>query len=163
VAPDAQGARQHIILAVGNDGQFAKFCAVAGHPEWATDPRFATNKARVLHRHTLVPLLETALRTRIKADWLATLEQAKVPCGPINSLADVFADTHVLSRDMVQTWDHPLNPALQLVASPLKLSATPVVAQHPPPLLGQHTRQVLAEVLALSPTRIDALVQSGVV
>ena len=163
VAPDAQGTTQHIILAVGNDGQFAKFCAVAGHPEWAADPRFATNKARVLHRQTLVPLLETALRSRTKADWLAALEQAKVPCGPINSLADVFADTHVLARDMVQTWDHPLNPALQLVASPLKLSATPVVAQHPPPLLGQHTRQVLAEVLALDPTRIDALVQSGVV
>jgi crotonobetainyl-CoA:carnitine CoA-transferase CaiB-like acyl-CoA transferase len=162
VAPDAQGAAQHIILAVGNDGQFAKFCTVAGHPEWAADPRFATNKGRVLNRTTLVPMLEAVLRTRPKADWLAALEQAKVPCGPINNLADVFADVHVQARDMVQTWHHPLNPALQLVASPLKLSATPVVAQHPPPLLGQHTREVLTDVLGLSTAHIDALAQSGV-
>lgn len=163
VAPDNQGTAQHIILAVGNDGQFARFCAVAGHPEWAADLRFATNKERVLHRQVLVPLLEAVMRTRTKADWLGALEHATVPCGPINNLAEVFADPHIQSRGMVQTWHHPLNPALQLVASPIKLGATPVAATHPPPLLGQHTRQVLTEVLGLDAARVDALARAGVV
>lgn len=163
VAPDDQGHPQHIILAVGNDGQFAKFCTVAGHPEWATDPRFTTNRERVRHRDTLVPMLEPVLRSRGKTQWLTALESAKIPCGPINNLAEVFADPHVQSRDMVHTWEHPLNPSLQLVSSPIKLSATPVSTQRPPPMLGQHTREVLASVLNCTPERIEQLAQAGVV
>jgi crotonobetainyl-CoA:carnitine CoA-transferase CaiB-like acyl-CoA transferase len=163
VAPDAAGTPQHVILAVGNDGQFAKFCAVAGHPEWAADPRFATNAQRVRHRDELVPLLETVLKTREKADWLTALDAAKVPCGPINNLAEVFADPQVTARHMVQTWDHPHNPALRLVASPMKLGATPTASHCPPPLLGQHTHEVLSGVLGLDATRIAALAQTGVV
>ncbi len=147
VAPDAAGQAQHIILAVGNDSQFAKFCAVAGHPELATDERFALNQSRVRNRAVLVPLLETLLKTRSKSDWLAALEAAKVPCGPINSLAEVFADPHVIARDMVTRWRHPLADAVDLVASPMKLSATPVRADLPPPLLGEHTSEVLADWL----------------
>ena len=163
VAPDAQGQVQHIILAVGNDGQFAKFCAVAGQPELASDTRFAQNQNRVRHRGVLVPLLETILKSRSKADWLAALEAAKVPCGPINSLAEVFADEHVLSRGMVQRWEHPLSGDVDLVASPLKLSATPVRNDLPPPLLGQHTAEVLGDWLGHTPEQLAALKRSGAV
>ena len=163
--PAGSGAasRDHIILAVGNDGQFAKFCAVAGVPELAQDPRYALNADRVRHRATLVPLLEGILKTRTKADWLAALEAAKVPCGAINNLAEVFADPHVHAREMVQQWQHPLQPELRLVASPLKMSGTPVREDLPPPLLGQHTSEVLSEVLGYEAARLAALRAKGVI
>jgi crotonobetainyl-CoA:carnitine CoA-transferase CaiB-like acyl-CoA transferase len=135
----------HLILAVGNDQQFERLCAVAGCPELAADERFARNAGRVRHRELLVPLLAARLATRTRTDWLAALEAAKVPCGPINDLADVFADPQVRSRGMTVTVTHPHTDALELVASPLKLSATPPVLRRPPPLLGQHTDEVLAE------------------
>ena len=163
VAPDAQGRPQHIILAVGNDGQFAKFCEVAGRPELAQDERFARNQNRVRHRDVLVPLLEAIMKTRSKADWLAALEAAKVPGGPINNLAEVFADPQVQQRGMVQTWQHPLADAVDLVASPLKLSATPVRSDLPPPLLGEHTAEVLGDWLAHTPERLSELRARGIV
>ncbi|HAX23266.1 MAG TPA: CoA transferase [Hydrogenophaga sp.] len=163
VAPDAQGRPQHIILAVGNDGQFAKFCEVAGRPELAQDERFARNQNRVRHRDVLVPLLEAIMKTRSKADWLAALEAAKVPGGPINNLAEVFADPQVQQRGMVQTWQHPLADAVDLVASPLKLSATPVRNDLPPPLLGEHTAGVLGDWLALTSERLSELRGRGIV
>jgi crotonobetainyl-CoA:carnitine CoA-transferase CaiB-like acyl-CoA transferase len=136
----------HLILAVGNDGQFAKFCGVAGCPELAQDPRFIKNADRVRHRAVLVPLLAAILKTRKKYDWLPALEAAKVPCGAINNLAEVFADPHVQSRGMTVNVPHPLSDSLQLVASPMKLSATPVQYRRPPPLLGEHTDEVLQEL-----------------
>ncbi len=135
----------HLILAVGNDAQFERFCAVAGCPELPLDERYARNAARVRHRSLLVPQLAQRLRTRTRADWLAALDAAKVPCGPINDLADVFADPQVLARGMKTAIAHPHTDTLELVASPLKLSATPVQLRRPPPLLGQHTDEVLAE------------------
>lgn len=157
VAAAADGHKDHIILAVGNDGQFAKFCQVAGRPELASDPRFARNQDRVRNRGVLVPLLEDLLKTRGKQDWLAALEAAKVPCGAINNLAEVFADPHVRARGMVHQWQHPLAGAVNLVASPLKLGGTPVRTDLPPPLLGEHTEQVLREVLGWDGQRIAAL------
>jgi len=159
----APGTRDHIILAVGNDGQFAKFCAVAGVPDLARDPRYALNQDRVRHRAELVPLLEGILLRRTKADWLSALEAAKVPCGAINNLAEVFADPHVRSREMVSTWQHPVQPDLRLVASPLKMSRTPARQDLPPPLLGQHTQDVLSEVLGYSPAQQAALRDKGVI
>ena len=135
----------HIILAVGNDSQFAKFCEVAGHPDICRDPRFTRNADRVRHRTTLVQLLAAWMKTRPRADWLTALEAAKVPCGPINDLAEVFADPHVRSRDMTVQMAHPLAGEITLVASPMKLSATPVQYRRPPPLLGEHTAEVLKE------------------
>ena len=135
----------HLILAVGNLGQFERFCAVAGCAELARDERFASNAGRVRNRELLVPLLTPLLRQRRRADWLAALEAAKVPCGPINGLDDVFADPQVQARGMTLTMQHPHSPHLELVASPMKLSATPVLLRRPPPLLGQHTAEVLAE------------------
>jgi crotonobetainyl-CoA:carnitine CoA-transferase CaiB-like acyl-CoA transferase len=162
-APDSAGAPQHLILAVGNDGQFAKFCDVAGCPEIARDERYARNQNRVRHRETLVPLLETLMKTRTKPDWLAALEAAKVPCGAINNLAEVFADPHVQHRAMVHTWSHPLAESVDLVASPMKLSATPVRADLPPPLLGQHSAEVLRDWLGASADRLSELRQRGIV
>ena len=163
VAPASNGLKDHLILAVGNDGQFAKFCAVAGQPALANDPRFAKNQDRVRHRDTLVPLLEAIFMTRQKSDWLSALEAAKVPCGAINNLAEVFADPHVRSRDMVTTWEYPASGAVELVSSPLKLSATPVRKDFPPPLLGQHTQEVLQELLHLSQEELDKLRTQGII
>jgi crotonobetainyl-CoA:carnitine CoA-transferase CaiB-like acyl-CoA transferase len=157
VAPAADGGKDHMILAVGNDGQFARFCQVAGCPELASDPRFAKNQDRVRNRGLLVPMLEAVMKTRRKYDWLPALEAAKVPCGAINNLAEVFADPQVRERGMVHQWEHPLSGTVNLVASPLKLSATPVRSDIAPPLLGQHTEQVLSEVLGWDSTRIAAL------
>jgi len=136
----------HLILAVGNDGQFQRFCAAAGRPDWASDERFAKNADRVRHRGVLVPMLADEMRRRSRAEWLATLEAATVPCGPINDFNDVFADPQVQARGMTLHMPHPHTDALELVASPMKLSATPVQLRRPPPLLGQHTDEVLAEI-----------------
>ncbi len=160
-APPEQ--RDHLILAVGNDGQFAKFCAVAGHPEWAQHPHYAQNADRVRHRAELVPLLEAVMKTRTKASWLAALEAAKVPCGAINTLGEVFADPQVQDRGMVNRWAHPVQPDLKLVASPIKMSQTPVRQSLPPPLLGQHTEEVLSEVLGWSSKQTDLLRGKGVI
>ncbi len=141
------GEKDHLILAVGNDGQFAKFCALAGHAHWAQDARFAKNEDRVNNRAVLVPLLEAVMLTRPKADWLVALEAAGVPCGAINHLGEVFADPQVRSRGMVQQWAHPLRDDLSLVASPIKMSATPPQQLRPPPMLGQHTKEVIAQFL----------------
>ena len=152
----------HLILAVGNDSQFAKFCEVAGHPELAKDPRFIKNADRVRHRATLVPLLTDILKSRKKYDWLPALEAAKVPCGAINNLAEVFADPHVQARGMTVPMPHPLTDALQLVASPMKLSATPVQYRRAPPLLGEHTDEVLRE-LGWSAAELAALRKTGAI
>lgn len=167
VAPDAAGQAQYLILAVGNDSQFAKFCEVAGQPRLAADDRFARNQNRVRHRGVLVPLLEGIMKTRSKGDWLAALESAKVPCGPINNLAEVFADPQVLARGMVQRWQgdqaHPLSDAVDLVSSPLKLSVTPVRSDLPPPLLGEHTQAVLRDWLDMEPEHLAELRRRGIV
>jgi crotonobetainyl-CoA:carnitine CoA-transferase CaiB-like acyl-CoA transferase len=161
-APGAQG-RDFLILAVGNDSQFAKFCDAAGRPGIAADARFARNQDRVRNRAVLVPMLEEIMRTKRKAEWLALLEAVGVPCGPINNLAEVFEDPQVNERAMVNTWAHPLHEGLRLVASPIKLGATPVRAERPPPLLGQHTREVLREVLGWDDARIAAAKDKGAI
>jgi crotonobetainyl-CoA:carnitine CoA-transferase CaiB-like acyl-CoA transferase len=163
VAPASDGHKDHLILAVGNDSQYAKFCAVAGHPELATDSRFTRNQGRVRHRDELVPLLQDIMRTRSKAAWLEALEAAKVPCGAINNIAEVFADPQVQARGMVTTWQHPLKPDLHLVSSPIKLGATPVRTDLPPPMLGQHTDDVLRNVLGYADARLTALKDKGVI
>ena len=156
-APTPEGQKDYMILAVGNDSQFAKFCELAGRPDLAADARFTKNQDRVRNRDILIPQLEAIFRLRPKAEWLAGLEKAKVPCGAINSLAEVFADPHVQSRGMVSEWEHPLGVSFNIVASPLKLSATPVRQDLPPPLLGQHTAQVLQEVLGMDAADIQKL------
>ena len=163
VAPSTDGCKDHLILAVGNDSQFVKFCAVAHMPELGVNPLFAKNRDRVTNRAQLVPMLETVMLTRTKADWLAALEAAKAPCGAINYLAEVFADPQVAARGMVTPWLHPLQSDLRLVASPMKLSATPPRNDRAPPLLGQHTDEVLREVLQMGVERLTGLKNAKVV
>ncbi|TWA62050.1 crotonobetainyl-CoA:carnitine CoA-transferase CaiB-like acyl-CoA transferase [Azospirillum brasilense] len=153
----------HIILAVGNDGQFTKFCQVAGRPELAQDPRYATNPARVANRKELVPILELLLEQRTSRDWLSALEAVGVPCGPINDVSQVFADPHVQGRRIHQDLPHPTAGTVPTVASPIRYSATPIEHTVAPPTLGQHTDAVLEEALGLCAADIAALREKGVV
>lgn len=158
--PTADG---DIILTIGNDGQFRKFAEAAGHPEWASDPRFASNKARVAHRKELVPMIRQVTVFRTTAEWVTLLEQAGVPCGPINDLAQVFADPQVQARGLRVDMSHPLSGTVPQVASPIRLSGTPVEYRKAHPLLGEHSEAVLQNVLGLSFDKILSLRQSGVI
>jgi formyl-CoA transferase len=160
VFPSADG---HIILAVGNDGQFARFCEVAGQPELATDTRFRTNPDRVRNRPALIPIVQSLVRKRASRDWLNALEAAGIPCGPINDMKSVFEDAQVRHRGLRVDIPHPAGIDVPTVASPMRFSATPVEYDRPPPLLGQHTREVLISVLGKSDDELDALGTSGVI
>ncbi len=142
--PTADG---DMILAIGNDGQFARFCGVAGHPEWAEDPRFATNPQRVAHRSVLIPLMRQTTVMRSTAEWIAALEGAAVPCGPVNRVHEVFADPHVQARGLRIEMPHADAGRVALVASPLRLSGSPVQYRHAPPKLDEHRDAVLVDWL----------------
>jgi crotonobetainyl-CoA:carnitine CoA-transferase CaiB-like acyl-CoA transferase len=152
-----RAADEFLIVAVGNDGQFARFCEIMGVPEWAKDDRFATNPQRVRHRDLLVGMIGKRLASRPARAWLALLEPAGVPCGPINDLAQVFSDPQVVHRGMRVSAPHPSAGEVTMVANPIKFSATPIAHDVAPPLLGQHTDEVLAEVLGLDAARIAFL------
>lgn len=158
--PSADG---NFILAVGNDGQFRKFCEVAGIAGLADDPRYATNKARVANRAELIPQLRQATVFKTTAQWIALLEAAGVPCGPINDLQQVFADPQVQSRGLSFDLPNALGGRTPQVASPLRLSDTPVAYHSAPPLLGQHTDALLQRVLGMSEGQIAALREAGVI
>lgn len=157
--PTADG---HMILAIGNDGQFARFCEVAGRPELAADVRFATNRARVENRAELIPLLSEITATRTTAEWIGQLEARAVPCGPINGLAEVFADPQVQARGLAVKMPHPEAGEVPLVASPIRLSKTPVEYRRAPPLVGEHTDEILAD-LGVDAAGIAGLRERGVV
>ena len=153
----------HLVLAVGNDGQFARLCTVAGRPELARDARFATNAARVRNRRELEPMLAAIIAQRPRQEWIASLEAAGVPCGPINDLAQVFADPQVRHRGLQVEAPHAQAGTVPMVRSPLRLSETPARSDVPPPLLGEHTFEVLKEVLQMSSAEIEALRAGGVI
>ena len=153
----------HLILAVGNDAQFAKFCELAGVPGFAADPRFAKNADRVAHRGQLVPLVAGVLRERTQREWLDLLEPAGIPCGPINRIDQVFADPQVAARGMRVDLAHPLAGTVPQVANPVRFSATPVAYELAPPLLGEHTAEVLAERLGFADATIAELARRGIV
>ncbi len=164
--PTEDGA---MLLAIGNDGQFARFCEAAERPEWATDPRFASNTLRVRNRDALIPAMQDLTRTRTTAQWITLLEKKAVPCGPINDMAQAFDDAQVKARGL--HIKQALAPAVVAqtaiesiagVASPLRLTATPPVLNRPPPALGEHTDEVLAE-LGLGASEMAALRATGVV
>ena len=163
---DFETADGAMLLAVGNDGQFARFCEVAGHAEWATDVRFTSNTARVTNRVALVELMQSVTRTRSTAAWIAALEDKAVPCGPINTMDQAFADAQVQHRGLKITQPTSMDAqaqtsvaAISSVASPLRLMSTPPVLRNPPPALGEHTREVLTE-MGLDAAQIEAL-QTG--
>jgi len=133
-------------LAVGNDKQFAGLCGVIGKLELVTDQRFAKNSGRVENRDELIPLLKSVFATRSVSEWLDILEKAEIPCGPINNFEQVFSMSTVKEREMLVTMNHPTIGELPLVGSPLKMSDTPVEYRLPPPLMGEHTEEVLREL-----------------
>ena len=162
---DFRSSDGNVLLAIGNDGQFARFCAAAGKPEWAQDSRFATNTARVQNRPALLALMEPLMRTRTTAEWIALLEDKAVPCGPINTIAQAFDDPQVQARGIRKALPRDAGDGIAqiaTVASPMRLTATPVSYRNAPPALGQHTQQVLQE-LGLSPEEITALQSAKVV
>ncbi|MBU2410228.1 MAG: CoA transferase, partial [Gammaproteobacteria bacterium] len=154
-----------MLLAIGNNGQFVRFCEAAGHAEWGSDPRFATNTLRVRHREVLIPMMEAVTRTRSTAEWIALLEDKAVPCGPINDIGQAFQDDQVKARGLAVSMPRDAGDGIEAivgVASPLRLQATPPVLRRAPPALGQHTDEVLAE-MGVDPERLAALRAAGVV
>lgn len=158
--PTADG---HIILAVGNDGQFGKFCRLAGCSALAADSRFASNAARVENRNQLIPLIEQALRQRSSATWITLLEEAGVPCGPINTLTEVFNEPQIAARQMRIELEHHSAGKVPLVGSPMKFSQTPVEYRQAPPCLGEHNNEILGELLDLSEQEQALLCAEGII
>jgi len=152
-----------LMLAVGNDLQFGKLCAMLGCPAWSTDSRFATNRCRVENRDVLMVLLNQEFSQKSVAEWLLRLREIDIPCGPVNDLPAVLADPQVLARDMVQEVYHPTTGTIRVIGPVPKLSATPAQIRLPPPLLGEHTRHVLQTWLGYSEDKIDELHRRGVV
>ena len=157
--PTADG---HMILAIGNDGQFARFCNAAGVAEWAQDARFQTNIARLANRVELIERIRQITVSQTTKDWIALLEQHAVPCGPINTVRDVFDDPQVKARGLQIAMQHPQAGAVPLVASPIRLSDTPVTYRHTPPQLGQHTDEVLTRHLGLTAEALQTFRDNGV-
>ncbi|MEQ1580347.1 MAG: CaiB/BaiF CoA-transferase family protein [Steroidobacteraceae bacterium] len=158
--PTADG---YMIIAVGNDSQFTSLCGALGFPQWSGDERFATNPARVRHRDELIALIRAVTSTRTTAAWLERMEEAKVPCGPVNTLDQVFADPQVRARGLRIEMTHPAASAVPLVANPIRLSESPVSYRLPPPTLGQHTDEVLRDWLGLGASAIAELRQRQVI
>ena len=146
-----------LILAIGNDTQFAKFCTAAGLAELASDPRFVTNTARIINRSAVIESIAGCMRERTTAEWIALLESLGVPCGPINRLDQVYADPQVRHRGLKIDVPHPLSGTVPLVANPIRFSRTPVSYGVPPPLLGEHTEEVLRDLLGKTPDEIAGL------
>jgi crotonobetainyl-CoA:carnitine CoA-transferase CaiB-like acyl-CoA transferase len=149
------------VVAVGNDGQFVKFCEAAGQT-FHRDPRFIRNEDRVRNRDVLVPLLAVVLKQRTVAEWIASFEPLGIPVGGINNLAQVFDHEQVRSREMVVDLPHPLSGTVPTVANPIKMSQTPPRYHSAPPMLGQHTQEVLTEA-GLSASEIERLRAAGIV
>lgn len=159
-----EAADGHLVLAVGNNHQFEKFCTFIGKPEWAADPRFATNAARVENRTTLVPMITAVLMTEPVTHWVNGLNGIDVPCGPVQRMDQVFTMEQIQARGMQIAMDHPLSPKpVDLVGSPLHLSGTPVEYRLPPPPCGFHTDEVLKEVLGMNEAEIKNLKRTNIV
>jgi formyl-CoA transferase len=152
-----------IIVACGNDGQYRHFVKAGAQEDLADDPRFASNPERVRHRDTLVPILSAMVAKKTKKEWIDALEQAGVPCGPINNFEEVFANEQVMARSIKMEMPHPKAGKVNLVRSPMRMSETPVVENRPPPLLGEHTEEILQERLRLSAAEMKALRDKGVI
>ena len=158
--PTADG---NIILAVGNDSQFRRFCAIAGIYQYADDPKYATNKARVQNRGELIPQLVEIFRKDSSKNWISKLSAEGIPCGPINELDAVFADAQVKHRSIARSLPHSAAGEVPIVANPIRFSETPAEYRFGPPILGEHTRDVLRTLIALDDKEISDLVMEKVV
>ena len=152
-----------IIVAAGNDSQFRHFVESGHEPQLADDPRFSTNPERVRHRAELDPLLQKMVLKKTKKEWIELLDTANVPCGPINNFKEVFENEQVIAREIKMEMPHPTAGKVNLVRSPMRLSETPVVENRPPPLLGEHTLEILQEKLGLTELQIKSLKDQGII
>ena len=158
-----EAADGHLILAVGNDAQFKRFCLLAGMSELSEDVRFATNDARVRNRDELVPQVAAALRSRTVSDWLSALQEQGIPAGPINDIAEAFSEPQAVFRDLATQIEDDEGVEVPTVRSPLRLSLTPPSLRIAPPRIGQHTDEILREVVGLSGSAVDELKDRGVI
>jgi formyl-CoA transferase len=152
-----------VIIAIGNDSQFKKFCDAAGIPETGNDPRYASNALRIANRDTCIAAIAPAVKLKTTAEWIAVLEPLGVPCGPIHRLDEVFANPQIQHRGLQVNVPHPLSGTVPLVANPIKYSRTPLAYEIPPPLLSQHTDQVLRKLLGKSESEIASLRANGII
>jgi crotonobetainyl-CoA:carnitine CoA-transferase CaiB-like acyl-CoA transferase len=160
VFPTADG---HIVLSVGNDATFERFCKAFGQEKLLDDPRFATNASRVANRQLVTDTLTPLMQSRSTTEWVTALEEQKIGCGPINKLSEVFSDPHVQARGAVVELEHASGEKVKVIANPVRLSATPADYRVPPPLLGEHAEEVLSGLLGMSGAEIAALKEKGVV
>jgi crotonobetainyl-CoA:carnitine CoA-transferase CaiB-like acyl-CoA transferase len=151
-----------LILAIGNDGQFRRFCEVAGLTI-ATEPRFADNRSRLANRDALVAIIARTMKGRPTAGWMAALEPAGVPCGPINTIDQVFRDPQVVARGLQFALPHPQAGSVPQVGNPIQFSRSRIEYRSAPPVLGEHTAQILDELLGLAPGEIASLKDRGIV
>ena len=160
VFPSADG---HIVLAVGNDGQWQQFCAAAGQAELGADGRYKTNAQRIANRDSLIASLLPIMASNTTSGWIQLLEQAGVPCGPINTIDQVFQDPQVIARQMQQELNRSDGMAIPTIANPIKMSVTPPVSRRAPPALGADTEAELKSLLGLSDTQIEGLRAKGII
>jgi crotonobetainyl-CoA:carnitine CoA-transferase CaiB-like acyl-CoA transferase len=153
----------HIVLSVGNDPTFERFCKATGQEALLADPRFATNAARVGNRQLVTDALTPVMQSRTTAEWVEALEELKIGCGPINKLSEVFADPHVQARGCVVEMPHSSGQSVQVIANPVRLSGTPADYRVPPPQLGEHSAEVLSGLLGMSEAQIEELRGKGVI
>ncbi len=153
----------YIVVVAHRDHFWTRFCEVLGKPEWSQDPRFATRAARLQNRPVLIPMIEDILRTRSGVEWLGDLYQAGVPAGPINTLDRVLQDPHVLTREMVVEIEGPDQTPVKIIGNPLKMEKSPIRNFSRPPVLGEHTMEVLSQILGFSVEKIEALGQKGII
>jgi formyl-CoA transferase len=153
----------YIALAVGNDKQWQKFCALTGIDHLASDPRFATNPQRVRNRKALIPIIAAKMLNRPGEEWIRELDNLQIPCGPINTLDKVFSDAQVLEREMVAEVSHPTAKTVKMVASPMKFQETPCEITRHPPLLGEHTDEILREKFGYNSKKIEEFRQQGII
>ena len=153
----------HIIMAVGNDRQFTEYCRIIGLPETSADARFSTNRGRVENREVLIPLLRPAMQQRTTAEWVEAFEAAAVPCGPINTIDQVFADPQVLARGLQIGMTRADGVQVPGVANPIQFSATPIEYELAPPQLGENTKDVLRNTLGMAAEEIDSLAKAKVI
>ncbi|MCK5499174.1 MAG: CoA transferase, partial [Gammaproteobacteria bacterium] len=153
----------YIILAVGNDTQFKRFCELANHAELADDLRFTTNRERVRNRAILIPIIEKIMQQRNSEEWLQKLDEENIPCGPINTIDKVFANEQIQHRGMQLKMSHPVAEEISMVANPIQFSKTPNRYDRPPPLLGEHTEEILTELLKMDAVEIETLKNADVI
>jgi crotonobetainyl-CoA:carnitine CoA-transferase CaiB-like acyl-CoA transferase len=160
VFPTADG---HIVLSVGNDPTFERFCKAFGQEALLGDERFATNAARVANRQLVTDTLTPLMRSKATAEWVEALETLKIGCGPINKLSEVFEDPHVQARGVVVDLNHASGETVKVIANPVRLSGTPADYRIPPPLLGEHAEEVLSGLLGMTAAEVAALKERGVI